>query len=347
MINSGAFRSYIEDGSMTGTTIDAKRCGHAIRQNSAYDEDIKKKLGLDKTGEELFFELALEDLRYAADLLRPIYDQTDGFDGWVSLEVSPLIVHDPVQTIAAARELFARARRPNFLIKVPGSKEGLSAIEEAIFAGVPINVALLFSREHYLAAAEAFLRGIERRIDAGLAPNVGSVASVSLNPWDAAVEGKVPEALCGRLGIAMARCIYKAYREFLRSTRWQRAYNHGARTQRLVWVNNATERPETSNVCSIASLVAPRTVNSVSEAGLTAFALHGEHISAMPPNGGDCEVVLTRYIQAGIDIDALAAKLQQESIEAKVRSWFDLLSAIAYKSAALSSNHHHDRLAES
>lgn len=339
-INSGRFRAYIQDGSITGATIDAKRFAYVIRHHSAYDEGITRKLEMDKTGDELFFELALEDLRHAADLLQPIYEQTNGRDGWVSLEVSPLIIHDPVQTLAAVKELFARARRPNFLIKIPGSTEDLFAIEEAIFAGVPINVALLFSRKQYLAAAEAFLRGIERRIDSGLPPNVGSVASVSVSRWDAAVEGKVPDALCGRLGIAMAGRIYKACREFLGSTRWKRAYNCGARPQRLVWVDTAIESPEASDVFSIASLVAPLTVNSLSETALKAFAVHSEPISALPPDGGDCETLLARFLQTGIDVDALAARLQEEAIEATVKSWFDLLSAIAYKSAAITSNHH-------
>ena len=197
-----------------------------------------------KPAKALFFDLALDDLTRAADLFRPVHDRTNGVDGWVSLEVSPLLAHDTASTIAAAKELSARAGRPNLFIKIPGTKEGLPAIEEAIFAGVPVNVTLLFSREQYVAAAEAYLRGIERRIAAGLNPQVGSVASMFISRWDAAVAGKVPEALNNRLGIAIAGRIYKAYLELLRNPRWQRAYNAGARPQRLLWASTGTKDPE-------------------------------------------------------------------------------------------------------
>ena len=248
LLDSGTLQRYIDELSVTGLTSNPTIFDQAIKHSTAYDTAIRQKLAEGKSGEELFFELALEDLTRAADLFRPIYDRTDGVDGWVSLEVSPLLAYDTASTLAAAKDLFARAGRPNLFIKIPGTTAGLPAIEEAIVAGVPINVTLLFSREHYLAAAEAFLRGIERRIDAGLNPNVGSVASVFISRWDAAVMGKVPAALRNQLGIAMARRTYKVYRTLLISPRWQRVYNAGARPQRLLWASTGTEDPEASDI---------------------------------------------------------------------------------------------------
>src|SRR5207244_453332 len=244
LLNSGTLKRYIDELSVTGLTSNPTIFDHAIKNSSTYDASIREKLNEGKSGEELFFELALEDLTRAADLFRPIHDRTNGVDGWVSLEVSPLLAHDTASTLAAARSLHARAGQPNLFIKIPGTKEGLPAIEEAIFAGIPINVTLLFSREHYVAAAEAFLRGIERRIDAGLNPNVGSVASLFISRWDAAVTGKVPDLLRNQLGIAIAMRTYKAYRALLASPRWQRVFNVGARPQRLLWASTGTKDPK-------------------------------------------------------------------------------------------------------
>ena len=256
-------------------------------------------------------------------------------DGWVSLEVSPLLAHDTASTLAAAKDLHARAGRPNLFIKIPGTREGLPAIEEAIFAGVPVNVTLLFSREQYLAAAEAFLRGIERRIDAGLKPDVGSVASVFISRWDAAVTDKVPDALRNRLGIAIAKRTYKAYRDLLDSPRWQRVYNAGARPQRLLWASTGTKDPKASDVLYIKALAAPFTVNTMPEGTLKALADHGELGAMLPADGGDCEDVLAQFAKAGIDVDALAAQLQDEGAKSFVKSWNELMAVIASKSAAL------------
>ena len=268
-------------------------------------------------------------------LFRPIYDRTDGVDGWVSLEVSPLLAYDTASTLAAAKQLHARAGQPNLLIKIPGTREGLPAIEEAIFAGVPVNVTLLFSREHYVAAAEAFLRGIERRIDAGLKPDVGSVASVFISRWDVAVTGKVPDALRDRLGIAIAQRTYQAYRTLLSSPRWQRVYNAGARPQRLLWASTGTKDPEASDILYIKALAAPFTVNTMPEGTLKALAEHSELGALLPADGGDCEEVLPQFATAGIDVDALAAQLQDEGAKSFVQSWHELMAVIASKSAAL------------
>ena len=335
LINSGTLKRYIEELSVTGLTSNPTIFDHAIKNSSSYDAAIRKKLDEGKSGEELFFELALEDLTRAADLFRPVFDRTNGVDGWVSLEVSPLLVHDTASTLAAAKSLHARAARPNLLIKIPGTKEGLPAIEESIFAGVPINVTLLFSREHYVAAAEAFLRGIERRIDAGLQPNIGSVASVFVSRWDAAVAGKVPAALNNRLGIAVAKRTYKAYRELLSSPRWQRAYNAGARPQRLLWASTGTKDPKAPDVLYIKALAAPFTVNTMPEGTLKALADHGDLSEIMSADGGDCEAVLDQFAAAGIDIDDLAAKLQDDGAKSFVSSWSDLMEVIASKSATL------------
>ncbi len=335
LLDRGTLRRYIDDLSVTGLTSNPTIFDHAIKNSTAYDAGIREKMAGGKSGEDLFFELALEDLTRAADLFRPIWDRTDGVDGWVSLEVSPLLAYDTARTLAAAKSLHARAARPNLLIKIPGTKEGLPAIEEAIFAGVPINVTLLFSREHYVAAAEAFMRGIERRMAAGLKPEVGSVASLFISRWDAAVAAKAPEALRNQLGIAIAKRTYKACRTLLGSPRWQRAYNAGARPQRLLWASTGTKDPQASDVLYIKALAAPFTVNTMPEGTLKALAEHGQLGEILPADGGDCEEVLARFAQAGVDVDALAAQLQDEGAKSFVKSWNELMDVIASKSADL------------
>ncbi len=335
LINNGTLKRYIDELSVTGLTSNPTIFDHAIKNSSSYDAAIRKKLDEGKSGESLFFELALEDLTRAADLFRPVFDRTNGVDGWVSLEVSPLLAHDAASTLAAAKNLHARAGRPNLLIKIPGTKEGLPAIEESIFAGVPINVTLLFSREHYIAAAEAFLRGIERRIEAGLQPDIASVASVFVSRWDAAVAGKVPAPLNNKLGIAIAKRTYKAYRDLLGSPRWERIYNAGARPQRLLWASTGTKDPKAPDVLYIKALAAPFTVNTMPEGTLKALADHGDLSEIMSADGGDCEAVLDQFAAAGIDIDELAAKLQDDGAKSFVSSWNDLMEVIASKSATL------------
>ncbi len=335
LLDNGTLQHYIDELSVTGLTSNPTIFDQAIKHSTAYDQAIRQKLEEGKSGEELFFELALEDLTRAADLFRPIYDRTNGVDGWVSLEVSPLLAHDTASTIVATKSLRARAGRPNLLMKIPGTKEGLPAIEEAIFAGVPVNVTLLFSREHYVAAAEAFLRGIERRIAAGLTPEVGSVASVFVSRWDAAVAGKVPAALNNQLGIAIAKRTYKAARDLLGSPRWQRIYNAGARPQRLLWASTGTKDPQASDVLYIKALAAPFTVNTMPEGTLKALADHGDLSEIMSADGGDCEAVLAQFAKAAIDVDALAARLQDEGAKAFVNSWNELMHVIASKSAIL------------
>ena len=335
LLNSGTLKRYIDDLSVTGLTSNPTIFDHAIKNSGAYDTAITAQLQSGKSGEELFFQLALDDLTRAADQFRPIYDKTNGVDGWVSLEVSPLLAHDTESTLVAAKDLSARAGRPNLFIKIPGTKEGVPAIEEAIFAGIPINVTLLFSREHYLAAAEAFLRGVERRIDAGLNPNVASVASVFVSRWDTAVAGKAPETLRNRLGIAVAMRTYQAYRSLISSPRWQRVYNAGARPQRLLWASTGTKDPKASDILYVKALAAPFTVNTMPEATLNALAEHTELGSILPADGGDCEEVLAHFAKAGIDIDALATQLQDEGAKAFVKSWNELMEVIESKSAAI------------
>jgi transaldolase len=335
LLTSGTLERYVIEFSVTGLTSNPTIFDHAIKNSNAYDTAILEKLSQGKSGESLFFELALEDLVRAAALFRPIYDQTNGVDGWVSLEVSPLLAHDAASTLAAAKDLHTRAGRPNLFIKIPGTKEGLPAIEEAIFAGIPINVTLLFSREQYLAAAEACLRGIERRIDAGLSPAVGSVASVFVSRWDSAVMGKVPDSLRDQLGIAIAKRTYGAYRALLASPRWQRVFNAGARPQRLLWASTGTKDPKASDVLYIKGLAAPFTVNTMPEGTLKALADHGAIETILPADGGDCEEVLAQFAKAGIDVNELAARLQDEGAKSFVKSWNDLMDVIALKSAAI------------
>ena len=288
LLDSGTLKRYIAELSVTGLTSNPTIFDHAIKNSAAYDLEIQDEARSQQSDEALFFDLALEDLTRAAGLFRPIFERTAGVDGWVSLEVSPLLAHDTQSTLAAAKELYAKARLHNLFIKIPGTKEGLPAIEEAIFAGIPVNVTLLFSDGHYLAAAEAYLRGVERRIAAGLNPDVGSVASVFISRWDSAVMDKVPEPLRGKLGIAVAMRTYVTYRQFLASPRWQRALNCGARPQRLLWASTGTKDPKASDVLYIKALAAPFTVNTMPEGTLKALADHGEVADALPPDGGSC-----------------------------------------------------------
>ena len=335
LLGSGGLRRYIDELSVTGLTSNPTIFDHAIRSGRDYDAGIRDKLAAGLAGEGLFFELALEDLTQAADLFRPIHEATNRVDGWVSLELSPTLAYDTKGSVAAAKELHARARRPNLFIKIPGTREGAPAIEEAIFAGVPVNVTLLFSREQYLAAAEAYLRGLERRVAAGLNAHVPSVASLFVSRWDVAVADRAPLALRGRLGIAMAKRTYRAYRELLASDCWLRLLNRGARSQRLLWASTGTKDPTVSDVLYVVSLAAPHTVNTMPEQTLLALADHGEIAAMLPHDGGDAEEVLGGFRRAGIDLDTLAAKLQADGAGAFVKSWEDLLACIGEKSETL------------
>jgi transaldolase len=335
LLESGTLARYIAELSVTGLTSNPTIFDHAIKGSSDYDAAIRSKLKTGKSGEALFFELALSDITRAADLFRPTFERTRGVDGWVSLEVSPLLAYDTKTTLAVAKELAARAGRPNLFIKIPGTPQGLPAIEEAIFAGVPINVTLLFSREHYLAAADAYLRGIERRIAAGLSPDVGSVASVFISRWDVAVASKVPPPLVNKLGIAIGQRTYKAYCDLVASPRYRRVMNEGGRPQRLLFASTGTKDPKASDVLYVEALAAPFTVNTMPEATLLDLYDHGNIGATTPPDGGDCEAVLAQFKDAGVDIDALAATLQSEGAASFVKSWNELMSVLGSKSESL------------
>jgi transaldolase len=331
LLDSGTLGRYVDELSVTGLTSNPTIFDHAFKNSRAYDPAILREMKRGKTGEDLFFDLAIEDLSRAADLFRTAFERTNGVDGYVSLEVSPLLAYDTKSTIAAAKDLHARAGRDNIFIKIPGTKDGLPAIEESIFAGVPINVTLLFSREQYVAASEAYLRGIERRIAAGFNPDVASVASVFVSRWDVATTGKVPDSLKNRLGIAVGKQIYQAYAENLASARWLKTLNAGARPQRLLWASTGTKDPEASDTLYIEGLVSPLTVNTMPEATLKAFSEHGKVGAPMPVDGGDSLEVLAGFGKAGIDVAALAEQLQQDGAKAFVKSWNELLAGIAAK----------------
>jgi transaldolase len=335
LLRTGGLRHYIDELSITGLTSNPTIFDHAIKNSADYDEAVERKLAEGKSGEKLFFELALEDLIEAADLFRPVFDRTCGVDGWVSMEVSPLLAHDTKSTIAEAKDLHARAQRPNLFIKIPGTNEGLPAIEEAIFTGIPVNVTLLFSDDQYIAAAEAFMRGVERRIDAGLKPDVASVASIFVSRWDVAVAGKVPATLNNQLGIAVGKRVYKAYLGLLSSPRWMRAYNAGARPQRLLWASTGMKDPKASDVLYVKALAAPFTVNTIPESTLKALAEHGTVGATMQTDGGDSEEVLARFAAAKINVPALSAQLQEDGAKSFVNSWNDLMGVIRSKSALL------------
>ena len=335
LLTSGTLKRYIDELSVTGLTSNPTIFDQAIKKASFYDEAIRAKANSPQSDEELFFDLAIEDLTQAADLFRGEHDRTGGVDGFVSLEVSPTLAYDTANTIAAARTLHARAQRPNLFIKIPGTEAGRKAIEETIFAGIPVNVTLLFDDQHYLGAADAYMRGIERRVEAGLDPVVGSVASLFVSRWDVAVSEQVPEELRNRLGIAIGGRTFRAYHELLESDRWQRLLNEGARAQRLLWASTGTKDPDASDTLYVEALASPFTVNTMPEPTLVAFSQHGEVGDLLPKDGGNAEAVLKEFEQAGIDVAALAARLQTDGKASFVKSWEDLLSSIQSKRGAL------------
>ena len=331
LLDSKTLQKYIAELSVTGLTSNPTIFNNAIKNSNFYDTAIAQKVKQGKSGEALFFEIAIEDLSRAADLFKPIYERTNGVDGWVSLEVSPKLAYDTQSTLKAAKELYAQANRPNLFIKIPGTHEGLPAIEEAIFAGVPVNVTLLFSREHYLAAAAAYLRGIQRRIEAGLNPRVESVASVFVSRWDGAVAGKTPKEFHNRLGIAMAERTYKAYRDLLNSDRWMRLANYGVHPQRLLWASTGTKDPQASDYLYVRALASPNTVNTMPETTLLKFGEHGELGRILSAGGGESDEVIYQLRRMGIDMDALAAQLQKEGAESFVTSWEEMMDVLAKK----------------
>ena len=335
ILDDGTLKRYIDDYSITGLTSNPTIFDEAIGNGIAYDDEIRAKSRAGPRIEALFVELALEDLRRAADLFRPTFDATDGIDGWVSMEVSPLLAYDTRASIEAAARIHAQANRPNLYVKIPGTPEGLPAIEESIFAGVPINVTLLFSRDQYVAASQAFLRGIERRIAAGRDPKVSSVASLFVSRWDKAVSDKVPAELHNRLGIAVARQTYRAYRETLASSRWDKLAQAGAHPQRLLWASTGTKDPNASDTLYIEALAATDTINTMPEKTLLAFADHGKIGNLLPADGGDAESEIGRFRGFEIDIEALAVQLQQEGAKQFEKSWNELMRRIAEKSNAL------------
>jgi transaldolase len=335
MLEDGTLRGYIEELSVTGLTSNPTIFDKAISGGEVYDQHIIELSQNGHEPEEAFFELAIADLRDATDLFRGVHERTAGLDGFCSLEVSPKLADDTAGTIEQAAQLHARAERDNLYVKIPGTTAGLPAIEESIFAGIPINVTLLFSREDHLAAADAYMKGIERRIEAGLDPDVPSVASIFMSRWDVAVAGEVPDELHNRLGLAIGFRAYRAYRELLDSPRAQRLMNEGARPQRLLWASTGTKDPDASDVLYIEGFASPYTVNTMPEPTLHAFADHGEVGDLIPPDGGDCEGMLAEFAKAGVDVDALAERLQQEGKEAFVKSWNDMLESIESKRGAL------------
>jgi len=335
LLTDGTLRRYMSEFSVTGLTSNPTIFDRAIRNRVSYDDGIRWKTAAGGSGEALFFDLALEDLTEAADLFRPVHDRTGGVDGWVSLEVSPLLANDIGGTIKAAAQLYARAQRHNLFIKIPGTREGVIAIEQSIFSGVPVNVTLLFSAGQYVTAAEAYMRGIARRLDAGLDPRVASVASLFVSRWDVAVKDKVPQQRRNRLGIAVARQTYKAYRSLLASPRWRTLAAAGARIQRLLWASTGTKDPDASDTLYIEALAAPDTINTIPEKTLLAFAEHGRVSGVMAVDGGDAEDTLADFRRIGVDDAALAAQLQREGTASFDTSWRDLLDCLASRSAML------------
>ena len=335
ILDNGTLKRYIGELSVTGLTSNPTIFDHAMRKGDAYNDDMGRLMASGMTTEDAFYEMAIDDLRRAADLFAPVHERTATVDGWVSLEVSPLLAYDAKTTVQVAKKLYKQAARPNLFIKIPGTPEGRSAIEEATFAGVTVNVTLLFDRSHYLGAADAYMRGLERRIEAGLSPDVRSVASLFISRWDKSTMDKVPAELRNKLGPAITRQAYKAYRDVLESERWQRLEGLGARPQRLLFASTGTKDPKASDVMYIEQFAAPNTIDTMPEETLLAFADHGKVGNVVPRDGGDCEQVLSAFTTAGIDVTQLAADLQRDGAKAFVDSWKDLLDSIESKSKAL------------
>jgi transaldolase len=335
ILDDGTLSRYITELSVTGLTSNPTIFDEAIGKTAAYDKGIRQKADAGLEGEALFMELALEDLRRAADLFRPEYDRTHGIDGWVSMEVSPLLADDTKGSIEAAVRIHKAANRPNLYVKIPGTAAGVPAIEEAIFKGIPVNVTLLFSREQYLKVAEAYMRGIERRIAAKLDPHVSSVASVFVSRWDRAVADKVPAELANKLGIAIMQRIYRAHCELIAGKRWKDLEAQGARKQRMLWASTGTKDPKAPADLYVGALAAPETVDTMPEKTLLAFGASGKVGQLMATDGGDAETTLAGFAKAGIDVEALAAKLQTEGAASFVKSWTELMQRIKDKSAAL------------
>ena len=336
LLDSGTLKRYIDELSVTGLTSNPTIFDHAITHSPKYDDDTRRLMKAGKSGEALFFELALSDLSRAADMFLPEHKRTGGVDGWVSLEVSPLLAHDTAKTVAEAKRLHDSAGKPNLFIKIPGTLEGLPAIEEAIYSGVSVNVTLLFSRAQYLAAADAYMRGLERRVPEGKTLDISSVASVFISRWDRAVVEKVPADLRDKLGVAVGEQVYKTYRDLLDSDRWQILASRGARPQRLLFASTSMKDPQAPDTLYVTSLAAPNTVNTMPGPTLLAFAEHGEMKGPLSRDGGDSEQVLAAHVRAGIDVDGLASKLQVDGASSFVDSWKDLLGAIEKKTSALS-----------
>ncbi|HEX4300717.1 MAG TPA: transaldolase [Gammaproteobacteria bacterium] len=335
LLRSGALRRYIDAMSVTGLTSNPTIFDKAIGDSDAYDAAIRKAAPQALSTEALFFDLALQDLTEAAKLFEPVFDASKAMDGWVSLEISPLLADDTAGSVQAAVELHARVKSPNLFMKIPGTAAGVPAIEEAIFKGVPVNVTLLFSREQYLAAAEAYQRGIQRRMDAGLDPRVHSVASLFVSRWDVAVAKQVPAELVNRLGIAVSQQVYRAYCELHGSSRWRTLASGGALKQKLLWASTGTKDPQASDTLYVEALAAPDTINTMPEKTLQAFAEHGRLRGVMAPDGGDSRKVLDAFTATGIDIPALAGRLQQEGTAAFTKSWHQLMHQVAEKSKHL------------
>jgi transaldolase len=335
LLDSGTLKRYIDELSITGLTSNPTIFNHAISHSSRYDAEIRQLIDRGTRGEGLFFNLAIQDLSRAADLFAAVHASTGTVDGFVSLEVSPLLAYDTQATIAQAKALHAQANKPNLFIKIPGTTEGLRAIEEAIYAAVPINVTLLFSAEQYIAAADAYLTGLERRVHDGLSPDVRSIASLFVSRWDVAVAHKVPPELRNTLGIAVSKQTYKAYRDVLESDRFQRLANVGARPQRLLFASTGTKDKSASDTLYISGLVASNTVNTMPEETLLAFADHGTIGRLLLRDGRDAAMALLAHAKAGIDVTKLAVQLQSDGAKGFVDSWRGLLGAINSKSQAL------------
>jgi transaldolase len=335
MIDDGTLKRYIDELSVTGLTSNPSIFDSAIAKTEYYDSSIAKDGSRDITDEELFFSLAVEDIQRAADLFMPLYKKTNGLDGFVSIEVSPLLAYDTENTIKAAKDIFQRVNRPNTFIKIPGTPEGLPAIEAAISEGIPVNVTLLFSAEQYLAASQAYLRGVEARIQRGVNPDVRSVASVFVSRWDKAVADKVPAKLNNRLGMAIMGDVFSAYQKFLASDRVRRIMNEGAFPQRLLWASTGTKDPDAPDTFYIDRLVSPFTVNTIPEATLLAFADHGKAGDIMKVNTAASEKELSMFSEAGIDYSALGSKLQKDGAEAFISSWKHLIESIREKRTSI------------
>jgi transaldolase len=336
MLGSGDLARYVDQLAVTGLTSNPTILGHAMAASHDYEGSLRALLAQGVSGpQDLVYAAAFEDLGQAANLFRPAWQASGGEDGYVSVEVPPDLAYDAPATVALARHLHAMAGFPNLLVKVPGTPQGLTVLEELVDAGIGVNVTLLFSDTHYLRTAEAYMRALERRLARGEDLAVPSVASVFVSRWDKAADSLLPKPLHGRLGVAMAQKVYSSYQSLLASDRWRDLEAGGARPQRVLWASTSAKDPALPDTYYVEKLASPGTINTMPEKTLIAFADHGTVGEMLRDDYASGEETVAEVAAKGVDVDALGESLQRQGARAFSADWSALLDAIAAKASSI------------